>query len=145
VKFYNTKFTENLSSRYRVFTLCRWTDNPILILAPCGFEPDLKGRSKKSEMKTSTRTISTVCRLGDVMLSVLATVPKVRMLKPGRGDGFLRAIKVRSRPFFGGEVKPLASCREIYGMLKNLVSMNKNTSQGQIYHSLCPFFLFATR
>jgi hypothetical protein len=32
-----------------------------------------------------------------VMVSVLAIGPKVRGFKPGRGDGFLRAIKIRTR------------------------------------------------
>jgi hypothetical protein len=44
--------------------------------------------------------------LGDVVVvSVLATGPKGRGFKPGRGDGFLRAIKIRSTPSFGWEVK----------------------------------------
>jgi hypothetical protein len=40
--------------------------------------------------------------LGAVMVSVLATGPKVREFKPGKGDGFLRVIKVRSTTPFGG-------------------------------------------
>jgi hypothetical protein len=28
-------------------------------------------------------------------------------------DGFLRAIKIRSKPYFGGKVKPLAPCRKV--------------------------------
>jgi hypothetical protein len=35
--------------------------------------------------------------LGDVVVNVLATGPK----GPGQGDGFLRAIKIRSTPSFG--------------------------------------------
>jgi hypothetical protein len=50
-------------------------------------------------------------RLGGLMVSVLAIEPKVREFIPGQGDGFLRAIKIRSTPSFGGEVKPSASCR----------------------------------
>jgi hypothetical protein len=42
------------------------------------------------------------------MVIVLAIGPKVRRIKLGRGDGYLRAIKIRSTPSFGGEVKPLA-------------------------------------
>jgi hypothetical protein len=61
----------------------------------------------------------------DVMVSVLAIKYKVCGFKPGRDDGLLRAIKFRRTPFFGGEVKPEASCK-IYGMLKSLVSMKKN-------------------
>jgi hypothetical protein len=37
---------------------------------------------------------------------VLATGTKGRGFKPGRDDGFLRAIKIRSTPSFGWEVKP---------------------------------------
>jgi hypothetical protein len=44
---------------------------------------------------------------------VLAIGPEVRGLKPGRGDVFLRAIKIRSTSFFGGEVKPSALCRKM--------------------------------
>jgi hypothetical protein len=40
------------------------------------------------------------------VVSVLASGPKVRGFKPGRGNEFLRAIKIRSTPFFGWEVKP---------------------------------------
>jgi hypothetical protein len=41
-------------------------------------------------------------RLSCVMVSVLATAPNVRGLNPGRGDGFLRAIKILSTLSFGG-------------------------------------------
>jgi hypothetical protein len=40
-------------------------------------------------------------RLGGVVISVLAAGPKGRGFKPGRGDEFLRAIKIRSTPSFG--------------------------------------------
>jgi hypothetical protein len=36
--------------------------------------------------------------LGDVVVSVLATEPKGRGFISGQGDGFLRAIKIRSTP-----------------------------------------------
>jgi hypothetical protein len=45
------------------------------------------------------------CRLGGVVVSVLATGPKGRGFKHGRGDGFLRTIEIRSTPSFGWEVK----------------------------------------
>jgi hypothetical protein len=53
------------------------------------------------------------------MVSVLAIGPKVRVFKPGRGDGFLRAITIRSKPSFRGEVKPEAPCRNILRHVKN--------------------------
>jgi hypothetical protein len=52
-------------------------------------------------------------RLGGVVVSVLATGPKVRGFKAGRGDGFLRAIKIRSTSSFGWELKPEVPCRKI--------------------------------
>jgi hypothetical protein len=52
-------------------------------------------------------------RLGGVMGSVLVTGPKGRGFKHGRGHGFLRAIKIRSKLFFGREVKPEVPCRKI--------------------------------
>jgi hypothetical protein len=41
------------------------------------------------------------CRLGGVVVSLLAAGPKGRGFKPGRGDGFLRVTKIRSTPSFG--------------------------------------------
>jgi hypothetical protein len=49
--------------------------------------------------------------LGGVVVSVLATGPKSRWFKPGRSDGFLRAIKILSTPFIGWEVKPEVLCK----------------------------------
>jgi hypothetical protein len=40
------------------------------------------------------------------VVGVPATGPKGRGFKPGRGDAFLRAIKIHSTPSFGWEVKP---------------------------------------
>jgi hypothetical protein len=45
------------------------------------------------------------------VVRVLAIGPKVRGLKPGLGNGFLRAIKTRSTPSLGGEVKPSDPCK----------------------------------
>jgi hypothetical protein len=56
--------------------------------------------------------------LGGVMASVLDIGPKVRGFKLGRGDGFLRAIKILSTPSFGGEVKPSAPCCNILRNVK---------------------------
>jgi hypothetical protein len=39
--------------------------------------------------------------LGGVVVSVLATEPSGRGFKPGQGDGYLMAIKIRSTPSFG--------------------------------------------
>jgi hypothetical protein len=47
------------------------------------------------------------------VVSVLATGPKGRGFEPGQGDGFLRAIKIRSTLSFGWEIKPEVPCRKI--------------------------------
>jgi hypothetical protein len=44
--------------------------------------------------------------LGGLVVSVLATRPKVRGFDPDRGK-----IKIRSTTSFGGEVKPSVPCR----------------------------------
>jgi hypothetical protein len=44
-------------------------------------------------------------RLGGVVVSVLANGRKGCGFEPGQGDGFFRAIKIRSTPSFGWEVK----------------------------------------
>jgi hypothetical protein len=48
-----------------------------------------------------------------LVVSVLAIGPSVHGFKPGRGDGFLKAIKIRITSFFREEVKPSAPCRKI--------------------------------
>jgi hypothetical protein len=65
--------------------------------------------------------ITNVTRLGGVVVSVLATRPKYREFEPGKGDGFLRAIKIRSTPSFGWEVKPEVPCRKILRHVKDLL------------------------
>jgi hypothetical protein len=55
-------------------------------------------------------------RIRDIMVSVLSIRPMVLRSKPGRGDGFLREIKIRSTPSFGGQVKPSTHVVRFYGM-----------------------------
>jgi hypothetical protein len=45
-------------------------------------------------------------RVGGVVFSVLATGPKGFRFEPSLGDGFLRAIKIRSTPIFRMRSKP---------------------------------------
>jgi hypothetical protein len=66
------------------------------------------------------RVIYAVSLLGGIMMSVFAIEPKVSGFKPGRGDGVLRAMKIRSTLLFGGEVKLSASCRKIVRHVKEL-------------------------
>jgi hypothetical protein len=55
------------------------------------------------------------------VVSVLATGPKVRGFELGHSDGFLRAIKIRSTPSFGWEVKPEVPCRKVLRHVKDLL------------------------
>jgi hypothetical protein len=76
--------------------------------------PQLPSHYTKSRAKQlSDLTLNNPSRLGGVVVSVLATEHNCRGLKPGRGDGFLRAIKIRSTPLFGLEVKPGVPCRKM--------------------------------
>jgi hypothetical protein len=52
-----------------------------------------------------------VSHLGGVVVSVLATGPKVCWYVPGKDYGFLRAIKIHSISSFGWEVKPEVPCK----------------------------------
>jgi hypothetical protein len=52
-------------------------------------------------------------RLGGVMVNVLAVGSKVLGFKPDQSDRFLKAIKIRSTPSSGEEIKPEAPCRKI--------------------------------
>jgi hypothetical protein len=58
-------------------------------------------------------------RLGGVVVSVFATGPKGCLFKPSRGDGFLRAITIRSTPFFRWGVKPEVPCGKILQHVKD--------------------------
>jgi hypothetical protein len=44
------------------------------------------------------------------VVSVLAIGPKIRGLKSGRGDGFLRSVRIRSTTCLGGKVKASVPC-----------------------------------
>jgi hypothetical protein len=71
----------------------------------------ISGGGGGADKATKPRTLG--C-FGSVMVSVLAVERNIcgfRGFKPIRGDGFLREIKIRSTPSFGGELKPLAPCR----------------------------------
>jgi hypothetical protein len=57
------------------------------------------------------------------VVSVFATGPKGRMFEPGQGDGFLRAITIRSTLSFGWEVKPEVPCRKILRNVKDLLQV----------------------
>jgi hypothetical protein len=74
------------------------------------------------KLKYTTRLKVLTSPLDGVVVSVLATGPKGRGFKPGRGDGFLRAIKIRSTPSFGWEVKPEAPCSKILRHVKDLLT-----------------------
>jgi hypothetical protein len=55
------------------------------------------------------------------VVSVLATRPKGYGFEPGQGDGFLRAIVIRSTPSFGWEIKLEISSRKILRHVKDLL------------------------
>jgi hypothetical protein len=57
--------------------------------------------------------------LSGVMVSVLATGPKVHGFKPGHGNVFLRVIKIHSTPSFRGQVKLSSHVIRSYDMLNN--------------------------
>jgi hypothetical protein len=80
--------------------------------------------------------------LGGVVVSVLASGPKGRGLRPGRGGGFLRAIIIRSTPSFGREVKPEAQCRK---MLRHVRSVDVSYTSLLIRKILTPSSIFPTR
>jgi hypothetical protein len=56
--------------------------------------------------------------LSGLMASALANGTTVRGFNPGRGGWILRAIRIRSAPSFGGEIKPSAPSRKILRNVK---------------------------
>jgi hypothetical protein len=63
--------------------------------------------------KTEANTIKPVVVLGGVRISVLFIGPKIRGFKPGRDNGFSKAIKISNTPSFGEKVKLSAPCCNI--------------------------------
>jgi hypothetical protein len=80
-------------------------------------------------------------RLGGVVVSVLVTGPRGGLFKPGRGDGFWGAIKIRSTPSFGWEVKPEVPCRKILWHVKDPSRYLRYWQANSSF--LRPFFLLA--
>jgi hypothetical protein len=60
-------------------------------------------------------------RLRSVVVSVLATGLKGCGFESSQGDGFLRALKIRSTPSFRWEVKPEVPCPKILRHVKDLL------------------------
>jgi hypothetical protein len=75
------------------------------------------------------------------VVSVLAIRPKGRGFIPGRGDGFLRAIKIRSTPSFGRDLK--SHVVRFYGMLK--IPRGISDTDKTKFSLLRPFLLLAPR
>jgi hypothetical protein len=56
--------------------------------------------------------------LGGLIVKSLATGLKIRDSCSAEDDGFLRAIRIRSKTLFGGEEKPSVPCRKILLQVK---------------------------
>jgi hypothetical protein len=79
------------------------------------------------------RLTVTGSRLGGLLVSVLATGPKVRAFKPCRGDGFLKAINIRSTLSFGWEVKPEVPGRKNLPRVKDARLMMAPCEQKRVW------------
>jgi hypothetical protein len=75
------------------------------------------------------------------MVSVLTLGPKIHLLNPGGGDEFLRAIKIRSTPSFGWEVKPEAPCYKILRNAKITCKYKQKYFSRPNSHSFLQFLL----
>jgi hypothetical protein len=65
-------------------------------------------------------------RLGGVVVSVLATGPKVCGFEPGQGDGFLRAIKISSTTSFRMGSKAGGPYRKLLRHLKEFLKSHRD-------------------
>jgi hypothetical protein len=123
-------FTFNLTNN------CSWCLNDLAVSYNIQFPSLLTVCSDNPSIITC---YSTVSRLGDVVLSVLATGPKSRGFKPGQGDGFLRAAKMYSTTSFGWEVKPEVSRPKILRHVK--ISWGISDTDRQKFSLPRPIFL----
>jgi hypothetical protein len=100
----------------------------------------INNQNYQTDICPCTRPIS---RLSSVAVSVLTTGPKGRGFETGQGDGFLRAIKIRSTTFFWWEVKLQVSYRKT---LRHVNDLLKSHRDGQNKFSFSSsIFLLATR
>jgi hypothetical protein len=60
------------------------------------------------------------------VVSVLATRPQESLVQTRRDDGFLRAIKIRTTPSFGWEVKPEVPRRKVLRHVKIFLDISDN-------------------
>jgi hypothetical protein len=60
------------------------------------------------------------------VISVPDTGPNGRGFEPSQGDGSFRAIKIRSTPSFGWEVKPEVPCRKISCYVEDLLKSHRD-------------------
>jgi hypothetical protein len=77
------------------------------------------------------------------VVSVFVTGPNRRGFKPGRSDGFLMAITIRSTPPFGWEVKPEVPCRKLLRLVKeprDVTQAKFNDISRQLLESLLDVF-----
>jgi hypothetical protein len=71
------------------------------------------------ETKTAYRHATLLAvAVGGLMVSVLASEPKVHGFRPGRRQRILRAIEIRSTTSFVGKVKPSVPFRKILQHVK---------------------------
>jgi hypothetical protein len=72
--------------------------------------------------------IQTFDWIGVLVAIVLATEPKVRGFKPGRGRWIFKGGKISDTTSFGGEVNPWAPCRKISWHGKGPYEYERDTS-----------------
>jgi hypothetical protein len=70
-----------------------------------------------------TTYVSNFVALGVLVVTCLELDPRFAASNEPEGDGFLRAIQIRSTAFFGGEVKLSAQCCKISRHVKNTKTM----------------------
>jgi hypothetical protein len=61
--------------------------------------------------------------------------PKLAGSNPAEADGCLRAIRIRTTTFFGGEEKSKGKCHNFYGMLQISVEYDRDTTPPKITDS----------
>jgi hypothetical protein len=84
--------------------------------------------------------------VGCLVVSVFATGPKIRGLKPGRGRCILKGDKNTQRAFLRRANKAVGPfVVRLYSMLKTLRSMKEIIHKAKFSISFIIFFLFATR
>jgi hypothetical protein len=101
---------------------------PWRMLGQCGDSGECVPVEKRTRIVHPTVNHSILIALDGLVVTWLPLDLRFGSSNPAEGNGFLRAIKIHSTTFLGGEVNPSAQCRKISRHVKEPYVYERDTS-----------------